>query len=79
MALKFTTYNNNWGNIAGFSVAVDSLSAIKYAKIKLIRDENGVVVDYEIRKAASLNMVTTMIVLTKSLFGYWRFMTRLKT
>ena len=34
--------------IAGFSVAVDSLSAIKYAKVKTIRDENGVVVDYEV-------------------------------
>src|SRR5699024_10467988 len=34
--------------IAGFSVAVDSLSAIKYAKVKTIRDENGLVVDYDI-------------------------------
>ena len=34
--------------IAGFSVAVDSLSAIKYAKVKTIRDENGIVVDYEV-------------------------------
>ena len=34
--------------IAGFSVAVDSISAIKYAKVKTIRDENGVVVDYEV-------------------------------
>ncbi|MGM0138724.1 formate acetyltransferase [Enterococcus sp. DIV0755b] len=34
--------------IAGFSVAVDSLSAIKYAKVKTIRDENGIVEDYEI-------------------------------
>ncbi|MGF3112870.1 formate C-acetyltransferase [Facklamia sp. P9177] len=34
--------------IAGFSVAVDSLSAIKYAKVKTIRDENGLVIDYEI-------------------------------
>ncbi|AMB94668.1 formate C-acetyltransferase [Aerococcus sanguinicola] len=34
--------------IAGFSVAVDSLSAIKYAKVKPIRDENGVAVDFEI-------------------------------
>ena len=33
--------------IAGFSHVVDSLSAIKYAKVKTIRDENGVVVDYE--------------------------------
>ncbi|MGE7366815.1 formate C-acetyltransferase [Desemzia incerta] len=34
--------------IAGFSVAIDSLSAIKYAKVKTIRDENGLVVDYSI-------------------------------
>jgi formate C-acetyltransferase len=34
--------------IAGFSVAVDSLSAIKYAKVRTIRDENGIVEDYEI-------------------------------
>ena len=33
--------------IAGFSVAIDSLSAIKYAKVKTIRDENGIVVDFE--------------------------------
>ncbi|EOT41347.1 formate C-acetyltransferase [Enterococcus dispar] len=32
--------------IAGFSVAVDSLSAIKYAKVKTVRDENGIVEDY---------------------------------
>ena len=34
--------------IAGLSIAADSFSAIKYAKVKTIRDENGVVVDYEI-------------------------------
>ena len=34
--------------IAGLSVAVDSLSAIKYAKVKPIRDEDGIAVDYEI-------------------------------
>lgn len=32
--------------IAGLSVAVDSLSAIKYAKVKPIRDERGLVVDF---------------------------------
>ncbi|MGN8630498.1 formate C-acetyltransferase [Blautia sp. HCP3S3_G3] len=32
--------------IAGLSVVTDSLSAIKYAKVKTIRDENGIVVDY---------------------------------
>lgn len=34
--------------IAGFSHVVDSLSAIKYAKVKTIRDEDGHVIDYEI-------------------------------
>ena len=34
--------------IAGFSVACDSLSAIKYAKVKVIRNEQGLAVDYEI-------------------------------
>ena len=34
--------------IAGFSHVIDSLSAIKYAKVKTVRDENGLVVDYEI-------------------------------
>ncbi len=32
--------------IAGLSVAADSLSAIKYAKVKTVRDENGIVEDY---------------------------------
>ncbi len=34
--------------IAGLSVAVDSLSAIKYAKVKVIRDENGLATDFEV-------------------------------
>ena len=34
--------------IAGLSVVADSLSAIKYAKVRAIRDENGVVVDYDV-------------------------------
>ena len=33
--------------VAGLSVVADSLSAIKYAKVKAIRDEDGIVVDYE--------------------------------
>ena len=34
--------------VAGLSVAADSLSAIKYAKVKVIRDENGIATDYEV-------------------------------
>ena len=34
--------------IAGFSHVVDSISAIKYAKVKTVRDETGLVVDYKI-------------------------------
>ena len=34
--------------IAGLSVVADSLSAIKYAKVKPVRDNDGIVVDYEI-------------------------------
>ena len=34
--------------IAGLSVVADSLSAIKYTKVKPVRDENGIAIDYEI-------------------------------
>ena len=34
--------------IAGLSVVADSLSAIKYARVRTIRDESGIVVDYEV-------------------------------
>ncbi|MDD1794371.1 formate C-acetyltransferase [Enterovibrio sp. ZSDZ42] len=34
--------------IAGLSVAADSLSAIKYAKVKPVRDEDGIAIDFEI-------------------------------
>lgn len=34
--------------IAGLSVVADSLSAIKYAKVKVIRDETGLAIDYEV-------------------------------
>ena len=34
--------------VAGLSVAADSLSAIKYAKVKVIRDESGLAVDYKV-------------------------------
>lgn len=34
--------------IAGLSVVADSLSAIKYARVKCVRDENGIAVDYKV-------------------------------
>lgn len=46
--------------IAGLSVVADSLSAIKYAKVKPIRDENGIAVDFEI-EGDFLNTVTMMM------------------
>ena len=49
MALIDTNVRRTFATgIAGFSHVVDSLSAIKYAKVKPIRDENGVTVDFEI-------------------------------
>ena len=49
MALIDTNVRRTFATgIAGFSHVVDSLSAIKYAKVKAIRDENGIAVDYKI-------------------------------
>ena len=49
MALHDTYVNRLMAyGVAGFSVAVDSLSAIKYAKVKPIRDEDGIAVDFDI-------------------------------
>lgn len=48
MALIDTNVRRTFATgIAGFSHVVDSLSAIKYAKVKTIRDDSGLVVDYE--------------------------------
>ena len=49
MALHDTYVNRLMAyGVAGFSVAVDSLSAIKYAKVKPIRDKDGVAIDFEV-------------------------------
>ena len=47
MALLDTDVRRTFATgIAGFSHVVDSLSAIKYAKVRTVRDESGIVVDY---------------------------------
>ena len=49
MALIDTNVRRTFATgIAGFSHVVDSISAMKYAKVKSIRDEQGIVVDYEV-------------------------------
>ncbi|MCD7867898.1 MAG: formate C-acetyltransferase [Clostridiales bacterium] len=49
MALIDTNVRRTFATgIAGFSHVVDSLSAIKYAKVKAIRNENGIATDFEV-------------------------------
>lgn len=48
LALKDTRLDRTFATgISGLAVAADSISAIKYGKVKVIRDENGVAVDFE--------------------------------
>ena len=54
--------------IAGLSVVADSLSAIKYAKVKCIRDEDGIVTDYEVEgdfPTTSILTITSNVVYGK--------------
>lgn len=57
--------------IAGFSHVIDSLSAIKYAKVKVVRDESGLARILKSRES-SLNTETMMTVRTKSVYGFLR-------
>ncbi|MFX3616658.1 MAG: formate C-acetyltransferase [Sporolactobacillus sp.] len=51
MALKNTKLNRTFATgISGLSVATDSISAIKYGHVRVIRDEDGIAVDYEVEK-----------------------------
>ena len=69
LALKDTRLDRTFATgISGLAVAADSISAIKYGKVKVIRDENGVAVDFKTEKTSHV-MVTTMTVLTRSLHG----------
>ncbi len=49
--------------MAGMSVVSDSLSAMRYAKVECIRDETGLVTDYQ-TEGDFLNLATTTIALT---------------
>ncbi|MBU5278836.1 formate C-acetyltransferase [Ligilactobacillus animalis] len=51
LALKDTRLERTFATgISGLAVAADSISAIKYGKVKVIRDENGVAVDFKTEK-----------------------------
>ncbi len=51
LALKDTRLDRTFATgISGLAVAADSISAIKYGKVKVIRDENGVAVDFKTEK-----------------------------
>lgn len=51
LALKDTRLDRTFATgISGLAVAADSISAIKYGKVKVIRDENGVAIDFKTEK-----------------------------
>ena len=63
--------------VAGLSVVADSLSAIKYAKVKAIRDEDGLVVDYEVegdfpKYGNDDDRVDSLAVIVDKFMGYLR-------
>ena len=58
--------------IAGFSHVIDSLSAIKYAKVKVVRDESGLAKDFEIEGEFPKYGKAMMIARTKSEYGFLR-------
>ena len=66
MALIDTNVRRTFATgIAGFSHVVDSLSAIKYAKVKTIRDEDGIVVDFETESESLLDDLERSGLVTK--------------
>lgn len=51
MALKNTKLNRTFATgISGLSVAADSISAIKYGRVRAVRDEQGIAIDYKAEK-----------------------------
>lgn len=55
--------------IAGFSHVIDSLSAIKYAKVKTVRNEDGIVVGFETEETSHVT-VTMMSVPMRLVYGF---------
>ena len=56
--------------MAGMSVVADSLSAIRYAKVRVVRDATGLVTDYRDRRRVSRSSATTTTASTSSPPGW---------